>query len=236
MNEPSPASSAGPEPTPEAVAEFLAAHPEFLADHPALVERIAGSGAADVASLVTRQLARLRDENEALRTQIRELLDNARRNDALFAELRTWIRGVLGCDTGTALVELTALALERDFGADAAVLVLEADGPGPHEGPGLRSVRTRGEDGDLAHLLRPGQVVCGVLRPAELERLFGDRARDLASAVVVGLDHPQVRGAMVAAHRDPAHFTPGMDTLFVRFMADVLCRALARYGTSPGTP
>lgn len=230
MSEPSRSLDATDTLDAETVAAYLRGHPDFLRQHPELLDDLQLDAAEQgQPSLTTLQLQRLRETNAEQHARLSELLDNARRNDALFETMRTWVGQLIECRTPLAVIELTSRALEADFGADAATLCFIADVPVLSTGPHVACIGSQAaRDAGLEALAAPGQVICGLLRASELEALFGARSAGLQSAIVLGLEHPDIRGVLAAARRDPSHFRPGMDTLFVRFAADLLCRMLAR--------
>src|SRR5581483_3643667 len=72
----------------EAVARYLEEHPDFLQRHPEILAKLSLRHDVEGAtSLIERQVRALRSENEALRTQLRELVAIARENDVLSARL-----------------------------------------------------------------------------------------------------------------------------------------------------
>ena len=63
---------------PDQVAAWLAAHPQFFADHPEVLTSLRlPHGEAGTVSLVERQLSQLRDDNQQLRARIDQLLPAA---------------------------------------------------------------------------------------------------------------------------------------------------------------
>lgn len=217
-------------PAADAVERYLRDHPDFLHERPDLLDALQLDPTDEHGpSLTGRQMQRLRETNERQRSQLHDLLGNARRNDALFQSLRNWVGRLIDCRTPVEVIEMTTAAFEQEFGADAAALCFVADVPILAEHPHMSCIDSaHAEATGLDALAAPGQIICGLLRRREIDALFGDRAAELQSAVVIGLDHPDIRGVLAAARRDPNHFRPGMDTLFVRFTAELLCRMLAR--------
>ena len=71
--------------------------------------------------------------------------------------------------------------------------------------------------------------VCTTLRAEELASLFPVQEHTSeGSAVLVPLNSTSVEGCLAVGSRDPGRFTPDMDTLFVTYICDVLCRMVGR--------
>src|ERR1700741_128588 len=72
----------------DAVCRYLEDHPDFFQRYPAALSKLAlHHDVKGATSLIERQVQRLRDENESLRCQLRDLIDIARDNDVLAARL-----------------------------------------------------------------------------------------------------------------------------------------------------
>ncbi|MEK7261797.1 MAG: DUF484 family protein, partial [Pseudomonadota bacterium] len=72
-------------PWEDAVARYLEEHPDYFQRHPELLARITliHQVGGRAVSLIERQVQVLRDQSRNLQRQLRELLGNARDNDAL---------------------------------------------------------------------------------------------------------------------------------------------------------
>jgi uncharacterized protein YigA (DUF484 family) len=76
----------------EAVARYLEDHPDFFLTHGALLEglQIPHRDSAGAVSLIERQVRVLRERNQALQDQLRELIEIARENWASGFIVSTW--------------------------------------------------------------------------------------------------------------------------------------------------
>jgi uncharacterized protein YigA (DUF484 family) len=80
---------------------------------------------------------------------------------------------------------------------------------------------------DLRHKHEP---LCGRLRADKLDFLFGDLAGDVASAVVLPFGSA---GLLGVGSGDPNRFHPGMGTVFLRQIAELIETALLAAAARP---
>jgi len=207
------------------VLAYLRAHPDFFQQHGQLLGELRlphESGTA--VSLVERQVAILRERNNAMRRRMTELMQTARTNDELFSKTRTLTLELLNVDSWHELNEVLATFVLTDFQADfvcchVTTAPVSLDHLQRHEGP-------------LPHerFMRGAYPVCTTTRPEELATLFpsGGAFDREGSAVLAPLGLERTRGCLAIGSRDPQTYTPDMDTLFVTYIAEVLSRVVQR--------
>ena len=214
------------------VAAWLAEHPEFFAGREDLLaDMVVPHAAGQAVSLVERQLGVLRDRNAELHRRLRDLMETARSNHRIFERTLEITASLVDASGPDDLVRRLAEGLKSGFDVDATVVrVIDLDGVGA-------AFAADAADGTMAreavgNLLRPGRIVCGLLRDAELAFLFGTRAADIASAAVMPVE---IRGGVVLValgSADADHFSPEMGTLFLRFLGDMLSQRLGQLAAS----
>lgn len=235
-NKPGPADDRAP--SADAVADYLAQHPEFFQGRDELLARITlphGAGAA--ISLIERQVAVLREQNRNYRRQLQGLVQIARTNDELITRLQQLTLRLFDSRGAEDVLDALENSLRRDFHADAATLVLFGD---PAEyGAGLRAreflhVEVAGTDDARRHLrgmLDGGQPVCGKLDRARLETLFGRRAGDIASTALLPLTAPGTArrplGLLAIGSGSDERFNPEMGTTYLKHLGELIGRRLA---------
>lgn len=226
-------------PSAEAVAAFLKRQPDFLETRPELAQllRMPGAGAVgNTASLASYQLDILREKNRDLGRRLKELLDTAQNNELLLHRVHLLSLRLLRANSLEQGVQQIAASLHEDFRPAAGPVVGElttspirlvlVDMPAT----GLRAdwlIETTEADGGLvvfAEFLRDGHPVCGRLKPEKLKFLFGEHAGQIASAVLLPL---KPCGLLAVGSPDPNRFHPGMGTLFLGLMAELMATALA---------
>ena len=236
------ASSRDDHPSAEAVADYLRDHPEFFLGRDALLaDMILPHGNDGAISLVERQLQVLRERNDEMRRRLNDLVRNARLNHRIFERTLAITASLIeAADEGEAATLLLE-GLRTDFDVDAAELhAIDGGDLAPRLAAVLPVTSEAVARDAVGNLMRPGRIICGVLRGSELAFLFGDAAPRVASAAVMLLEVPGGRLLIALGSSDADHFTPDMGTLFIRFLGDTLARMLRREGgtstSAGGTP
>lgn len=205
------------------VAEYLRRNPEFfLAQNELLADLKIPHARGTSVSLVERQMAVLRERGIDMQARLTELLDVARENDRLFALTRELTLQLLEAQSLEALVATLEDSLKQKFQVECVGLVFFAAQP-------LAVGRTK----TLAHAqeqiagLLVGKPVCGALREAELEFLFGQaQAQRIESAAVISIEHQEKLGVLALGSESPHQYSSTVDTLFLSYIAHVLARLL----------
>ena len=197
---------------PKAVEAFLRAHPNFLQDRPGLLAVMnlphGGEGAV---SLVERQVSVLRERNIASRQKLAELSDISRENDRLLEATRNTILALLAGENRADLSRLWLDQVTGTFKAEMGALVW-LDGSSDSKEEALIADK----------LVRQGSGFSGVLRPEEMQAVFGTDATEGSAALAAirsGEDHIGVLG--VGSH-DTQRYRPEDGTLFLDYLAEVI--------------
>ena len=197
---------------PKAVEAFLRAHPNFLQDRPGLLAVLnlphGGEGAV---SLVERQVSVLRERNIASRQKLAELSDISRENDRLLDATRNTILALLAGENRADLSRIWLDQVTGTFKAEMGALVW-LDGSSDSAEEALITDK----------LVRQSSGFSGVLRPEEMEAVFGTEATEGSAALVAirsGEDHIGVLG--VGSH-DTQRYRPEDGTLFLDYLAEVI--------------
>jgi hypothetical protein len=75
--------------------------------------------------------------------------------------------------------------------------------------------------------LEKGATVCGRLGESKLKYLFGSKSQWVQSTALVPLGDGGADGMMAIGSSDPARFYPGMGTLFLDLLANVISTRLS---------
>lgn len=212
----------------ERVAEYLREHPDFFVRHPGIVEHLqVPHQCGEAISLVEYQIAVLRDENRRLRHRLHELSGCARENEELSQRLHRLTLSLIACEQVDDIFATLQQAMCEDFLADAAAIRVFASPRAPEDqglgeflgaDPSARAI--------FARLLEGGRPVCGRLRPAQRELLFGERSAEIGSGALVPIGEAPCYGVLAIGSRDPHRYHPGMGTMFLRNLAELVGRVL----------
>ncbi|MEJ8567265.1 DUF484 family protein [Elongatibacter sediminis] len=213
----------------DVVARFLRRNPGFLDDYPDVLEVLQlqhQSGAA--ASLIERQVEQLRQKNEELNRQLNRLVHVASENEQLMSRLHQLTLELMAIHDPTAFFEHLGRSLLEDFKADILRICLFDRETAALAGGDVRWVDP--EDEALQQFqvhLEKNHTVCGRLSENKLGFLFDNRAQWVQSTALVPLGDNGSLGMMAIGSSDPARFYPGMGTLFLDLLADVIASSLA---------
>ncbi len=211
------------------VAAWLRRHPGFLKQFPDLaLTLVVPREEGPAASLASYQLDVLRDKNRELSRRLQELFANAQENERLAVRTHQLTLALMRQTSAADTLRAMAASLAEDFHGDLVRVVLFAAVDGLDDAEWLQTIAR--DDARLAPFrdaIASGEPICGRLHPDKNALLYGSRAEEVQSSVLLPL--PGV-GLLAVGSRDPNRFFPGMGTLFLRMMGEALTTALARYG------
>ena len=197
---------------PKDVEAFLRAHPNFLQDRPGLLAALnlphGGEGAV---SLVERQVSVLRERNIASRQKLAELSDIGRENDRLLDATRNTILALLAGENRADLTGIWRDQVTGTFQADMGALVW-LDGSSDDAEEALLASK----------LIRQGGGFSGVLRPEEMETVFGTAAAEGSAALVAIRSGEDDIGVLGVGSHDTQRYQAGDGTLFLEYLAEVI--------------
>ena len=211
------------------VAAWLRRHPRFLQQFPDLaLSLVVPREEGPAASLASYQLDVLRDKNRELSRRLQELFANAQENERLAVRTHQLTLALMRQTSAADTLRAMGASLAEDFHGDLVRVVLFAAVDGLDDAEWLQTIAR--DDARLAPFrdaIASGEPICGRLHPDKNALLYGARAEEVQSSVLLPL--PGV-GLLAVGSRDPNRFFPGMGTLFLRMMGEALTTALARYG------
>lgn len=208
------------------VAAFLRRHPKFLAQFPDLaVSLVVPKEEGQAASLASYQLDVLRDKNRELTRRLNELFANAQENERLAVRTHQLSLALMRANGRAETLRTMVAVLGEDFRGELVRVVLFEAVPGL-EADWLQVIaQADAALGPFRDFLAAGEPLTGRLNQDKLALLFGARAAEAASAVLLPL--PGV-GMLAVGSSDANRFFPGMGTLFLRLMSEALVTALGR--------
>ncbi|PZP78465.1 MAG: DUF484 domain-containing protein, partial [Ectopseudomonas oleovorans] len=149
-------------------------------------------------------------------------------NDRLFDKTRRLVLDLLDAGSLEEVVGVVEDSLRHEFQVPFVGLILFSD----NKLPVGRSVSSAEAHQQVGGLLSGGKTICGVLRPHELEFLFGkEDAPQVGSAAVVSLNHQGLHGILAIGSTDPQHYKSSLGTLFLGYIAEVLARVVPGFST-----
>jgi len=215
----------------EAIAAYLRETPDFFDRHPKLLEDlVVPHSCGGAVSLVEYQVGVLRDQVHEMRRRMQSLANNARDNEALSQRLHQLTLSLVEC-TGLDEV-LTSLyqAMGEDFNADFAAIRLFADPVSAGE-QGLGEFVGKNSAGAelFSQVLTSNKPICGHFKDEQLVFLFPENAGEIGSGALLPLGRNARFGVLAIGSRDGQRFHPGMGTIFLRQLGDIVSRVLVRH-------
>ena len=210
----------------ELVAKYLRQNPEFLEREPALLKDLELSHSSGPAiSLIERQVQYLRSENEALQQKLNNLIQVASDNEKLMSRMHELTLELMVMQSLPLFFDRLTEALMSEFNADILNITLfDIDVDAAPKTPIFRTNRDDAEIQQFHEQLEKGVSVCGRLNRNKRDHLFATRAQWVQSTALVPLGN---EGMLAIGSSDPARFYPGMGTLFLDLLANVVVSRLA---------
>lgn len=183
----------------------------------------------DAVSLFERQVKILRERNIDMRKRLAEMLEQGERNDVLFNKTRTLVLHMLDSKSLSDLSNRLTEYCEKEFQVDKVQFSMFANPDAPHTAQ-CRVVVMNDVERSMPGLVASPECVSGTFRQEELRFLFAGEEAGLASAIVlpVRIDGKNT-GILALGSEDPHYFKAGMDTLFLKFVGDVIAHLLPRF-------
>lgn len=228
----------------QAIIRYLSAHPEFFKRHPELVETLRIPHACGPAvSLLEYQVQVLREKNTQLRQTLEEWVEVVRENSDVIHRLQRLTLVLIAARDLAEMLQGIEGILQAEFKAEYTRLCLSAGVPQTDwERERLLSPAARAL---FEPLLGSGQPLCGRLTRQQAKALFGELAPQVASAALVPLRGERWQGLLAIGSHAEDRFHPGIGTLFLSCMGELISHALqthlptsapARRQAGPGFP
>ena len=213
----------------DVVAKFLRRNPDFLTEYPEVLETLQLSHATGIASsLIERQVVHLRRKNLELERQLNRLVHVASENEQLMSRLHQLTLELMSINEPAAFFQHLNRSLLEDFKADILRIYLFDRRIAALAGEEVRWIDRNDENLQaFQSLLDKDHTVCGRLADKKLNFLFEPKARWVQSTAIVPLGSKGCEGMMAIGSSDPGRFFPGMGTLFLDLLADVISSSLA---------
>ncbi|MBD3671778.1 MAG: DUF484 family protein [Gammaproteobacteria bacterium] len=213
------------------VLDYLRHHPDFFRRHMDLLAELDlphDSGAA--VSLIERQVQILRQQRQELKERLDQLMEMARENEALSEDMHQFMLVLMDAETLDDVFGIADDYLRSEFDADAIGIRL-VNGSLINN---LHSDEVTVLDDNILpafeKMLMAGNPSCSDLSREHLYYLFGERAIDIASNVVIPLrDDEMIYGILAIGSTDPERYNATMGTIFLRRFGEFLTRILKQF-------
>jgi uncharacterized protein YigA (DUF484 family) len=220
------------------VADYLRDNPDFFQNNASLLATLEIPHACGPAvSLVEHQVKVLRDQNRQLKRKLMDLVHVARDNNRLNERMHQLTLGLISTSSLVALLDTLREHLQGEFKADTVTLRLAGLPEAQARECGVDLYDPAGAE--LAHFdsfIKSCRPQCGRFKTEQLQYLFGDQAAAIESVALVPLGHKSTYGLLAIGSQDASRFHPGMGTLFLTHLGELIGLLLARYLEPGNTP
>jgi uncharacterized protein YigA (DUF484 family) len=213
------------------VADYLRDNPDFFLNNTSLLATLQVPHGVDGAvSLVEHQVKVLRDQNRQLKRKLMDLVHVARDNNRLNERMHQLTLGLISSSSLEALLDTLREHLQGEFSADTVTIRLA----------GLPEARARecaidifsGNDPQLKHFesfYKACRPQCGRFKREQLDYAFGEEAQAVESAALIPLGKKGHTGLLAIGSQEGSRFHPGMGTLFLTHLGELLDLLLLQY-------
>jgi uncharacterized protein YigA (DUF484 family) len=214
--------------TPEIVADYLAHHPEFFKQHTELLKTLyIPHPSGEAVSLVAKQLEILREDNRKLRKNYADLVDVGRSNDAVLRKMHHLVLSLMGAETLEQAITCLTDQLRSNFSSDFVSLQIIMDNQTESMLPsrGMRDLAISPDNEGLqlfASIIETNQPQCGQAEPEQLQFLFPDHAKEVASCAIIPIQHKGFVALMSIGSRDENRFSYNAGIMFLTQMAELV--------------
>jgi uncharacterized protein len=217
--------------SPEQIAEYLLHNPDFFEEHITLLTDVAiphPHGGRTV-SISERQVLALREKNRILETKLSELLQFGEENDALSEKIHRLACALIAAKTLDDVLRTIDRQMRDNFFVPHALVRLWHPSSLSASGRPEAEETTREVRDFVAAMKAP---YCGYHAVYETNRWFGDAAPHLKSFAMVALRGEQTFGVLLMASEDAQRFYPGVGTLYLTRIGELVGAAVQSYFAS----
>lgn len=208
----------------EEVENYLLEHPGFFTGRDELLQNLrlphTEKGAV---SLVERQIELLRKQRDATQRKLMELVQIARENEQLSAQLHQLTLSLIDCDSLDDVLATAREQLVQGFKAEHVKIALFGKAATTDS---LHQVEEQEAHALLGGLIKARHPHCGSLADSQTQFLFAES--DVGSTAFLPLHHTETIGYAALGSSDSGRFHAGMGTMFLTNLSEILTRHINR--------
>ena len=210
--------------TDDMLLEYLQRNPDFFTKHPSVLAELEVPHQQDGAvSLVERQVAVLREQNQQTRKRLHELIEIARQNEELARRMHKLALTLMDAGDPRDVFNTIYDNLKKNFHADRAVVRLFADPAFVDTFPTDEFAgKETSEQTLFKAIIDKRMPLSGRMKHQQQVFLFGDDGDDIASSVLVPLHGEGWGGILAIGSFDAERFQPGMGVELLANLGEIL--------------
>ncbi len=210
--------------TDSMISEYLKDNPDFFNKHPAILAELKiPHDRGNAVSLVERQVAVLREQNQQTRKRLHELIEIARQNEELARRMHQLALTLMDADDPKDIFNTMYENLKKNFHADRVIVRLFAS---PAFVDSFATDEFAGKDITEQSLFKSiidkRMPLSGRMKRQQQVFLFGDDGDDIASSVMVPLHGQGWGGILAIGSIDAERFQAGMGVELLANLGEIL--------------
>ncbi len=212
------------------IIHYLNHNKDFFVRHPEQLDAIEVDNKGKVASLINHQVNVLKQRNNQLKGKLLELIHHAQENEKIMGQVFELSLQLCQISHIANVTKHFGRFVKNSFDCDLFKMVL----PEYENLESSASVLCLDEekvaqfDTLFAEFKKNSQPICGRLRKEKLAFIFGQRAQDIGSCVILPIGQHSAKGLLVFASFDDARFNPDMSTDLLAKLSHILDKKLSK--------
>ncbi|WP_445372259.1 DUF484 family protein [Methylomonas sp. HW2-6] len=204
------------------VVDYLRLHPDFFHHHLDLLEQMhIPHPSGNAISLISKQLEIFRVKHQEQESQLNELIDIARENDASFNRMHELTLAMLEANSLEDAIANLSDVLSECFLTDfVGIKIIRGGVYSP-----ISNLFVTADEPNLKHFaneLATNQPKCGRPTLAQATFLFGDVAMEVKSCAIIPMVFTQLEGLLAIGSRDESRFHYSMGSVFLTQMSEII--------------
>jgi len=215
------------------IANYLRQHPDFFQRHTEFLEKqnISHQNIGSATSLIERQVAVLREKNTHLEGQLNNLVRTARSNEQIMVRLQHLTLELLRAKNINEMITVCQDVLRSDFNSDyIAIRLIKKTRKNNTGQNNLHFINVSNASlKQFDNLFISGKPFCGKLPDKQQKFLFPTHLDDVNSAALLPLQTTKNIGILALGSKSKERFHPGMGTVFISHLGDLISNAFAQH-------
>jgi uncharacterized protein YigA (DUF484 family) len=213
--------------TDNEVIHFLSKNNDFFVRHPEQLEALkVNNKNGKVASLINHQVNVLKERNLQLKSRLAELINYAEENEKIMSQIFELTLQLCQISHVANVTKHFGRFVRQSFASDMFKIVL----PQYENLDSSASVLCidEGKEEEMnkvfADFIKGNRPICGRLKKDKLSFIFGKRAAEIGSSVILPIGKKAEKGFLVFASFDESRFNPEMSTDLLSRLTHILDR------------
>lgn len=212
----------------EDIAQYLKTHPEFFEQYAEMISEIniPHPHGGRTIPISERQILALREKSKQLEAKLREVIQFGEENDVVSQKIHILSLALLKARDAAAVAQAALKLLHEEFAVPRVALRLWRGTSGASAA--LAEFQTV-SDATREFAIALTEPTCSAEAAADTAALFGENAAKAGSYAYVPLRDGDTFGLLALASDEPKRYFPGMGTLYLSRLGELIGCALAAH-------